>query len=43
MIGSDGFTGLISGALGGRRMAPADYIQVMAERIVEGKVLYEGS
>jgi predicted nucleotidyltransferase len=34
MIGSDGFTALISAVLGGREMTPADYIQVMAERIV---------
>jgi uncharacterized protein len=33
MIGSDGFTALISAVLGGREMTPADYIQVMAERI----------
>jgi uncharacterized protein len=34
MIGSDGFTDLVSGVPGGREMTPADYIQVMAERIV---------
>jgi uncharacterized protein len=34
MIGSDGFKDLISGVHGGREMTPADYIQVMAERIV---------
>lgn len=34
MIGSDKSTDLISGVLGGREMPPADYIQVMAERIV---------
>jgi uncharacterized protein len=34
MIGSGGFTDLMSRVLGGRDMTPADCIKVMAERIV---------
>ena len=34
MIGSGGFTDLMSRVLGGREMTPADCIKVMAERIV---------
>jgi uncharacterized protein len=47
MIGSGGFTDLMSRVLGGREMTPADCIKVMAERIVRGydpvKIILFGS